>query len=212
MNMQGIVSEVQYFGCVAQFAELFAFQNIYLEKHENFQKMSFRNRCQILGANKIINLSVPILGGRDQKAYTKNIEIDNNQKWAIQHWRTLESCYNKSAYFIYYGPEVKEIIFGNYQELWQLNEASLKWALKKLGWKGNIHYTADYEKTLGPSYVDIRNKYTPANKNLTPLPTYYQVFDVPFESNLSILDLIFNLGPQSASYLQSVHKIIQPNF
>lgn len=194
--------EVQYFGCIASFAGMFQTSKLFLEREETFQKMSFRNRCQILGAGKVINLSVPVLGGRDQKAFTKDIGIDNSQNWQVQHWRTLESCYNKSAFFMHYGPGVKEIIFGRYDKLWDLDEASLRWAIKKLGWKGEVQYTAGYQKTLDSEWADNRNRFSPSNRPAFKAVPYYQVFPVPFESNLSILDLLFNLGPQARHYLQ----------
>jgi hypothetical protein len=193
--------ELQYFGCIASFSNLFKVQQLFVEREETFQKMSFRNRCQILGAGKVVNLSVPVTGGRDQKAFTKDITIDNTQKWQVQHWRTLESCYNKSAFFMHYGPEVKNIIFGNHTTLWDLDEASLRWAIKKIGWKGIIAPTTDYQKQTPPDVLDYRNKFSPANRQTFDFPPYYQVFNVPFESNLSILDLLFNLGPQAGQYL-----------
>lgn len=197
------IIESQYFGCIAFFIELYKCDHIYLEQHETFQKMSFRNRCQILGAGKVINLSVPVLGGRDQKTFTNNIYIDNTQKWQVQHWRTLESCYNKSAFFLHYGPEIKDILFANHDKLWDLNRAALKWVIKKLKWDGTISASTNYEKNLRENWLDNRNQFTPSSRLDYKTTPYQQVFTVPFESNLSILDLLFNLGSQSSAYLKS---------
>ena len=94
--------EIQYFGCIISFVPAYREKHVVFEQYESYQKMSFRNRCQVLGAGKLINLSVPLLGGRDQKTAITQIKIDYGQDWATQHWRTLESCYNKSPFFIYY--------------------------------------------------------------------------------------------------------------
>lgn len=194
--------ESMYFGCISSFSALYNADIIELEYDETFQKMSFRNRCQILGARKVINLSVPILGGRDQKSFTKEVLIDNTQKWQLQHWRTLESCYNKSAFFLHYAPGLHQIIFGGHTQLWDLNEAALRWTMKHLRWKGIITHSKEYIKDLPPDVGDCRNRFLPSNRNHFQLIRYQQVFGEGFENNLSILDLLFNLGPQAGAYLK----------
>ena len=194
-----------YFGCISSFSVLHNSDTVELERHETFQKMSFRNRCQILGAGKAINLSVPVLGGRDQKSFTKDIQIDNTQNWQVQHWRTLESCYNKSAFFLHYAGGLRQIIFGGHQLLWELDEAALRWTMQHLRWKGVITYSKEFNTQLPAGVGDCRNRFLPSNRSHFQLPRYQQVFGEGFESNLSILDLLFNLGPQAAGYLKDQH-------
>ena len=199
------IIELQYFGCINAFVTLYNATHIILEQYETFQKMSFRNRCQILGSGKVIDLSIPLIGGRDQKAFSKDILIDNSQNWQQNHWRTLESCYNKSAFFEHYAPTLQALLFGKQDKLWQLNEAALRWVLQCLKWQGTISLSEKFEKKMTNEVVDSRNIYRPANRLSVQIPPYQQVFGSAFEPNLSILDLLFNLGPQAAGYLKNGH-------
>jgi len=193
--------EIQYFGCICFYVQLIKKKYLILEQFETYQKMSFRNRCQIAGPLKVIDLTVPLLGGRDQKEFTRNVRIDNGQQWQVQHWRTLESCYNKSAFFLHYKEELKQLLFSPYETLWVLNEATIKWILQKLKTQVSIIYTSEFKKQAVQDCLDLRNQFLPANRKAQSLKPYQQVFENPFEPNLSILDLLFNIGPQSTQYL-----------
>lgn len=201
MNFQLI--EIQYFGPISSFVGAMSKTNIVLEKYENWQKMSFRNRCQILGAGKVINLSVPLVGGRDQKGATWDKKIDNAQAWQVQHWRTLESCYNRSPFFEHYAPQLQKLVFTPCEYLWQLNKASLEWVLKMLKWEGEVDFTKEYSKLVDENTEDCRNQWLPGNRNQFEAKPYVQVFSGPFQPNLSILDALFNMGPQTLSYLRA---------
>ena len=193
--------EIQYFGCICYYISVIKRKYIILEQFETYQKMSYRNRCQVLGPVKVLDLTVPLLGGRDQKSAIIDIRIDNQQRWQMQHWRTLESCYNKSAFFLHYRADLQNLLFASYESLWQLNVATISWVLKKLKASVAITYTESYEKWPAGDCADFRNKFLPANRKQYELSAYQQVFEKPFETNLSILDLLFNLGPQALPYL-----------
>jgi hypothetical protein len=199
--------EIQYFGCIVGFISANKYKHVIFEQYETYQKMSFRNRCQVLGAGKVINLSVPLLGGRDQKSLITQIEIDYSQDWPTQHWRTLESCYNKSPFFMHYAPSLREVLFTRHATLWDLDMASFNWANGKLGNPVELAFSDEFQKEVPRAIVDCRNRFLPANRQQFRLEPYQQVFGQVFEINLSILDLLFNLGPQSKDYLQrqSVH-------
>lgn len=193
--------EIQYFGCICYYINLIKGKYLVLEQFETYQKMSFRNRCQILGADKVIDLSVPLLGGRDQKRLIREVEIDHSGNWQKQHWRTIESCYNKSPFFLHYRDGLEALLFKTYKSLWELNEASIRWVIARLKTPVEITCTTQFEKQPDGDWSDLRNHFLPANRALYRLSSYMQVFDRPFETNLCILDLLFNLGPQSAGYL-----------
>jgi hypothetical protein len=195
--------EIQYFGCICFYVEAIKNKYLILEQCETYQKMSFRNRCQILGPDKVINLTVPLVGGRDQKALISEVCIDNSQAWQTQQWRTLESCYNKSPFFLHYRDGLHALLFKKYETLWELNEATLHWVFSKLKVSAEVGYTSKFEKQPPGDCIDLRNQFLPSSRKSFGLTAYQQVFERPFETNLSILDLLFNLGPQSKGYLSA---------
>lgn len=195
------IIEIQYFGCISYYIEAIRSKHLFLEQFETYQKMSFRNRCQVLGAGKVLDLTVPLLGGRDQKAFITDIRIDNAQAWQKQHWVTLESCYNKSPFFLYYKESLRSLLFAPYETLWELNAATIKWVIAKLKAGIKVESTSSFAKNVSLEFVDLRGRFVPSNRKSTLLTPYQQVFEKPFESNLCILDLLFNLGPGSHAYL-----------
>jgi hypothetical protein len=192
--------EIQYFGCVSLYQQLIHSKHVVFEQYETFQKMGYRNRCQVLGPEKVLDLSVPLKGGRDQKAFTREIEIANENKWQVQQWRTLESCYNKSPFFYYYRDSLEKLMFTPYKRLWELDLASFNWVLGKLKLSIQVEFSQAFEKTPGNGVNDLRNFFKPANRQQQVLPVYQQVFG-HFETNLCILDLLFNMGPYSVEWL-----------
>jgi hypothetical protein len=196
-----LLIEIQYFGCITYYVEAIKLPHITIEQYESYQKMSFRNRTQVLTAGKLLNLTVPLLGGRDQKTLITEVLIDNSCNWQLQQWRTLESCYNKSPFFLYYADSLYQLLFNSYDRLWDLNLATINWVLGKLKTPVALHFTKQFEKEPSHEIIDLRNRFLPANRHLLHLQKYQQVFEVAFQTNLSVLDLLFNLGPGAVSYL-----------
>jgi hypothetical protein len=173
----------------------------YLDQHENFQKQSFRNRCKIYGANGLISLSIPVKSN-SQKTNIKNVEISNIEAWQRNHWRTLISAYKAAPFFEFYIHLWEPLYLKKYESLWEFNI--------------DVHHTI-----LKCLQIPIRNKFTTefipiknddprrifSSKKTHPLsssfPIYQQVFsyDSSFLPDLSILDVLFNLGPETEDYL-----------
>ena len=193
--------EIQYFGCVCLYKHLIKEKHVIFEQYETFQKMGYRNRCQVLGHGKVLDLSVPLKGGRDQKGFTRDILVDNHTRWQLLHWRTLESCYNKSPFFFYYRDSLEKQLFRPFDRLWDLDLACFQWVVEKLKLSARIEFSKSFQKDPGNERNDLRNKYKPANRKQHIISGYQQVFEHPFETNLCILDLLFNLGPGTADYL-----------
>ncbi|HSR37986.1 MAG TPA: WbqC family protein [Phnomibacter sp.] len=199
-----LIIENQVFGPIISYVHLVKATDVEIEQYETYQKMSYRNRFQLLSPHGVRNLSVPLVGGRDQKGrLTAEIEIDYKGRWLAEQWRSFESWYNRSPFFFHYGQEVKTIFEERHLLLSDLAMASQRWVLRQLGWNGLLGLTSSWKEDYqqDAKTEDLRNKFLPRNRQTFALRPYQQVFDLPFESNLSILDLLFNMGPQARSYL-----------
>ncbi len=206
--MNSLLIENQLFPVISYFKILVNCPDLIIEVCENYQKMSFRNRYVIFGANGVINLSIPIKGGRQQKQKFYEVEIDYSENWQVKHWRGLTSSYSNSPYFDYYAEALKSIIFSNEKYLKDYNLKALKWILKVLKINIKISFTSEYKKEY-ENILDCRNTILPKNfQHITNNvePKYTQVFQdrLGFQPNLSILDLLFATGPDAIRLLKSV--------
>jgi WbqC-like protein family len=173
-----------------------------IESEENYIKQSYRNRCYILSAHGPQLLSVPVYLGSQHKTPLKEIRIDYSKRWQQVHLRAITASYSSSPYFQFYFENIEKIIARKTDFLFDLN-MELTWSvLKMLGLNINMAGTTDY-KSVGEVEYDYRYKISPKRKPQFPVKEYIQVFD-PSKSvdhRLSIIDLIFNTGPEAVKYL-----------
>lgn len=175
-----------------------------IEQHENYIKQSYRNRCQVLTAQGVQPLSVPVLKGSSKdKTPITEIEIDYSQKWYNVHWRTIQAAYGRAPYFEFYSDYLKEVYERQPKFLFQLNVDLLQLYIKLLKLNKPLQFTAFYSEQVPENVMDLRNKIHPKiyPDNLH-VKTYTQVFGKHFVPELSIIDLLFTQGPASLSYLQ----------
>lgn len=208
-NESTLIIDNQYFINVLLLKTLVNFSNVKIELCDNWQKMSFRNRCIVAGANGVIGLTVPVLKGRDQKGLFRSVKIDYPSKWPIQHWRTIVSCYNRSPFFEYYADSLHEVIFGEYERLFDLNVATLKWVLQCLKYSVNLSFTDQFLPQYPNFVTDYRNRFSPNNFQNIGQPVYYpQVFEakIGFQKNLSCIDMICCEGPNALNLLLNSTK------
>src|SRR5579872_5915140 len=97
-----LITDFQYFPSIILYNNLYKFSNIVFEQYEYYQKMSFRNRCRIAGAGGIIDLSIPLEKGRDQRSLIRDVRISGARQWQAEHWKTILSCYSRSPWFEFY--------------------------------------------------------------------------------------------------------------
>ena len=183
---------------------------VYIEACENFQKQSYRNRCRFYGAEGVQTLSFPILHeGGTHKIPISQIKIDYKTPWVQQHERAIVSAYGMSAYFDYYKDELFAILEAGHERLFDLNLALIRFFIEKTGIRVDLRLTQDYERE--PHMEDLREVIHPKRLNtiLSDLDLekpYFQVFapKYGFQSDLSIMDLLFNEGPDSILFLKNI--------
>ncbi len=99
---------------------------------EHFEKMTYRNKYFITGANGGIQLSVPLEQGREQRRPMNEVMIYNKERWQTQHWRTLVSVYKRTPFFEHYEPSLQTLFEKQYTSLTDFNLATIYWLKKQL--------------------------------------------------------------------------------
>lgn len=175
---------------------------ILIEKEENYLKQSYRNRCYILSAHGPQLLTVPVYLGSVHKTLIKDIRIDYSKRWQQVHLRAMTASYNSAPFFEFYFDTFEKIISADHEFLLDLNMAVTESVLQILKIKTSANYTVSFESAENKPN-DFRYNISPKKESFYPAKKYLQVFDTGngFVPNLSILDLIFNIGPDSGKYL-----------
>ncbi|MFY0593999.1 WbqC family protein [Roseivirga sp.] len=199
-----VLLESQYLPSVAYFSLLIRANTVYIEANEYFEKQSYRNRCHIIGANKIQSLSIPVHHG-GKKILMTDLAIDYKQKWMNNHWRAIQSAYGKAPFFDFYGDYIKDVFETNPGKLFDFNQTLLTLCLKLLRTKVEILNTESYQKMPPNDVIDMRSCIHP-KKSLDSLTwfrpePYHQIFGKDFVPNMSILDLLFCTGPDALDIL-----------
>ena len=191
-----------YFGPIDYFADIVKSENIDLEVCENFQKQSYRSRCNILGANGKLALTIPMEhhSGRSMK----DIKPSYDHKWQKEHFKSLRSAYLSSPYFEYYEDEIASFYDKKEKFLLDLNIKTIEFILSKIKTDTIVNHTEKYN--LLEDQFDFRNKYSAKKESNIVFPEYVQVFDEKFgfTPGLSILDILFSEGPHAALYLKNL--------
>jgi len=188
---------VGYFSALKEFDYDFS-----IEMHEHFPKQTYRNRASVYSPNGVLDLTVPVVKGAKIHTKITDVKISNEFNWQRLHWKTFESCYRNSAYFEYYEDEFVHFYSKKYSNLFEFNMELLQWLMKQLKKDIDYNFTEEYIKEVDQS-LDFRSKWrvndVAEDADFRP---YFQVFDDRggFKPNLSIVDLLFNQGPQSRSY------------
>ena len=213
-----------YFGPIQYFSKWASVFSVNIEAHENFIKQTYRNRCEIVSANGMLKLSVPVLREDRIKIPIKETKIDYDTLWQKQHLRAIESAYRRSPYYEYYIDEFIPFFEKKTTFLYDLNYLITETILDILGWDKQIGETNEYipantdpcnKNTIpsnkkidsGNNIIDFRTIIAPGNKGSHD-PTfkstaYIQNFEEKYRfiPNLSILDLIFQTGPEAKQIL-----------
>jgi hypothetical protein len=194
-----LITDLPYFGTIGFFQNLLQSDKVLFDSDQPFSKMSFKNRMVIATAQGPLHLSIPVIGGRDQKTPIKEIRIAYDSSWNEQHFKALVSNYQRSPFFEYY----KDTLYEQYQSkpifLIDFLEAAHYWVRNQL--KGNWELV---KQDSGDNAIRWYDPWFPKNYMEYPNPVVYQqVFEdkTGFLPNLSVLDLLFNCGGKQGHQL-----------
>ena len=198
--------DLQYLPQANYFALLLTEPEIEIDGYEHFVKQTYRNRCRILTANGIDELSIPVLGGK-KKILTKDIRIDYSQKWFNRNWRAIQSAYGKAPFFEYYAEDLLAVYQKKHEFLFDLTHELLTQCLDFLQFDVTLKFTTAYHSLEKTPQNDFRSKINPKSTpdiiNTYTQFIYPQVFGNNFVNNLSAIDLIFCEGPQAGVIIKS---------
>lgn len=201
-----------YFPPIQYYNKIVKDSDILIEQFENYGKQSYRNRCDIYGANGKLTLSVPVIGGARKKILTKDIQIEYVENWQKIHFKGIESAYRKSPFYEYYIDDIEPLFSKNHKYLIDLNNEIMEVVNEILEISPNMQLTKDYIENID-GMDDWREGIHPKASKRRDDPSfvanpYTQVFSdkLGFEPNLSVLDIIFNLGPEALYYLEKTKK------
>jgi len=206
--MSVVLLSTAYLAPVSYYVLLARAGKVVIEQHENYQKQSYRNRCLIAAANGPMVLSIPVKKPLPGKNSIRDIQLSGHGNWQHMHWNSLVSAYASSPYFAFYRDDIRPFYEKKYKYLFDFNEALREEICALLHLEPRLEYSKSY--TTGPEteILDYRELIHPKKQRLEELlpGPYVQVFDRKFGflPDLSVLDLLFNTGPEACLFL--MHK------
>ncbi|HAF27813.1 MAG TPA: hypothetical protein DCG75_02090 [Bacteroidales bacterium] len=204
--MKKVLLSTAYLAPIQYYTKFLKYDEVYIEMKENFIKQSYRNRCKIYGANGELSISIPIKK-TSTKIKIKDVQIDYDTKWQKLHWKSIESAYSSSPFFEFYEDDLKAFYERKYKFLIDLNAEIQKVILENLDLQIDFKYTEEFNQLANEKFIDLREIIHPKKKVIDPefKPVKYtQVFydKYGFIPNLSIIDLLFNEGPNAIELLK----------
>ncbi len=201
------LTDFQYFGTIGFIQTLLKQTQINFDAQAPFTKMSFKNRMVIIASQGPLNLTIPIIGGRDQKTPINEIMMDPSTPWKEQHLKAIRTCYKRSPYFEFYEPSLDQLYNNQEEKLVDFLGACQRWIKEQL--KADWEIIPNNNPTLQEKKEIVKyfSSWLPKNYGqCDSLPKYHQVFEdkVGFISNVSILDMLFCCGGKE------VHQLLKP--
>lgn len=180
---------------------------VIIEQHAHYRKQTIANHCRIATAHGIDTLTIPV--EHTNHTPVGDVRISSHHDWQTLHWRALEAAYNASPFFDYYKDDLKPFYEQPANNLLQWNTQLQNKILDLLEFDTTYYFTDSYEKEYENGIIDLRDAFN-AKKNIVTLQPdcvltpYYQVFEQKFgfQPDLSIIDLLFNMGNEARLILK----------
>lgn len=207
-EFSSLLIEPHYWGSISYFSSILKADEIDWDIHSNFQKGTYRNRCKIMGPNGLLSLSIPLQKGKNQHTVFKDVKISYAESWRKDHWQSLMTSYRRSAYFEYFEDELAPIYEREFTFLKDLNAATFEVVQKILNLNLKVKNTENYIPKGSYSGIDARDWIHPNPNKMyasIAIQPYQQVFmdRMEFLPDLSILDVLFNVGPKAMEYVSA---------
>jgi hypothetical protein len=207
-NLPNILLSTAYLPPIQYMSKFLPDGPVFIESQENYQKQSYRNRCYIYGANGRQSLVIPVKKQYGEKTQVSAVEIDHSYSWRKIHLKSIESAYRLSAFYEYYADEFRNLYEKETRLLLHWNLELLKTLLHWLGIHKDIVLTETWENRPATcsdfrQHIHPKGRLAQPDEQFIPIP-YQQVFQerYGYMPNLSIIDLLFNEGPQAVSVLR----------
>lgn len=200
-----------YFPTIAHWVIIAQHQEqLVIESQDNYQKQTYRNRTYIYSPNGKQLLSVPVKHTKSTGNQKYNdVLLEDNFDWKKQHWKSIETAYRTSPYFEFYEDDLKPFFKKKHSSLFEMNLESMEIIIECMQMDPfKYELTTEFHK-IQASKLDQRPLVSAKAKQHHHFDTYVQVFDDRhgFIPNLSILDLLFNEGPNALNYLINANLI-----
>lgn len=201
-----VVIENQIFIPVHVFSEIMKFDGIIIEKCDNYQKRTFRNRFSLVSPQGLVYFSIPLKKGKNSQKFV-DVEISYDNDWIRSLANAIRSYYSSSPFFDHYFAKIIEVFEKEENSLFELNNSFRDLVFELLEIEKSVTFTSEYLKQYNDeNIIDLREKYLPVKKteiyrNLKPYPQVYED-KLGFVANASILDMLFNMGKSSIFYLK----------
>jgi hypothetical protein len=197
-----------YFAPIQYYSKLVRYEQVIIERYEHYNKQSYRNRCTIYSANGLLDLVVPIVKTNKLKIPITEVEIAYDMPWQKLHFKAIESAYRRSPFYEYYIDDLMAFFNDRHHYLYEFNMKILQTICSLMKIPFRVQESSEYLKFTNDEIIDLRNGIHP-KLNQQHLDTdfvpqqYTQVFADRwgFKPNLSILDLLFNAGPEAKNFL-----------